>query len=93
MTGTVLPLTPVGAQAGGLPPLGLSPGADGDRGAEGAGGQGPAGEEGVRQEGLAVVVSPSLAHGGARGWALQVSSAISHCVAYTPDIPAPGEEV
>ena len=49
VTGAVLPLTPVGAQAGGEKPLGLSPGGDGDRGAGGAGGEGPAGEEGVGQ--------------------------------------------
>ena len=91
-TGAVLPLAPVGAPAGGVQPLGLSPGADGDGGAGGEGGKGQAGEERVGQPGLAVVVSPSLLRGqcgGARGRALQVSSTVSQGGVNAPGVTAP----
>ena len=96
LTGAVLPITPVGAQAGGVQPLGLSPGGHGDGGAGGEGGEGQAGEEGVGLPGLASVVSPALLRGqagGARGRALQGSSTVSQGVADIPLIPAPGAAV
>ena len=97
MTGAVLPLTPVGAQAGGVQPLGLSPGGDGDRAAGGEGGEGQAGEERVGLPGLAGDgVSPALLRGqagGARGRALQGSFTVSQGVADTPGVPAPGTAV
>ena len=97
-TGAVLPLhTPVGAKVGGVQPLGLSPGADGDGGAGGEGGEGQAGEEGVGQpSGLLSVVSPALLRGqagGARGRALQTSSTLSQDVADTPGVSDPGAAV
>ena len=95
-TGAVVPVTPVGAQAVRVPPLGLSPGGDGDGGAGGEGGEGQAGEEGVGQVFLAVVVSPALLRGqagGARGRALQASCTASQVVVNIPGVPAPGAAV
>ena len=95
-TGAVFSLTPVDAQAGGVQSLGLSLGGDGDGGTRGNGGQGPAGEERVREPGLVGVVSPSLLRGqggGDRGRALQVSYTVVQGGADTPIAPAPDAAV
>ena len=94
LTGAVLPLhLPVGAQAVGVLPLGLSPGGDGDGGAGGEGGEGQAGVERVGQVTVLLsVVSPALLRGqagGARGRALQVSSSGSQIGVNAPGVFAP----
>ena len=93
-----MPLAPVGAQAGGVQPLGLSPGGDSDGVAGGDGGEGPTGEEGVSQvSGLLGVVSPSLLWGqvgGARGRALQVPyTTVSQGGVNMPGVSSPGAAV